>query len=527
MNYPVWDLAFGAGLLMALVAGLHVFVSHFAVGGGLFLILTEIKARRSGDTALLNWLKAHTKFFVLTTVVFGAVSGVGIWFTIGLISPTATSDLIHIWVWGWAIEWVFFFLEITAALLYLYGWDKLTPAVHQWYGWIYFVTAYLSLVVINGIITFMLTPGHWADHHLFWVGFFNPTYWPSLGFRTCICLALAGIYALLTASRQKDLVLKARIVRWAALWTVPSLALLPLFGRWYIHRIPPDLWASARGAMPTGTDFAFRACILLGVTLLLALIALVWPRRLHLAFAILVAVVAFGAMDSFEFVRESVRKPYVIENYLYANSIYSAALPGDGGFTTDNIGTAGVLKTARWVSNRDITPANQIAAGREIFRVECAACHTPSSYRGIRQILESRKWDADTTKAMVGGLYLMHNGVMPPFAGTDAESAALAAYLSSLYAAHPDPNAAADGKTVYEHDCMMCHALRPDDHLFANMPRDPKAAVDALKDLPGLFPVMPDIKLSQNERTALVQWVNTVRPAAPPPAAAAPAKGGN
>ena len=103
MNYPVWDVAFGAGLLMAVVAGLHVFVSHFAVGGGLFLILTEIKARRANDAALLGWLKAHSKFFVLVTVVFGAVTGVGIWFTIGLISPTATSDLIHIYVWGWAI----------------------------------------------------------------------------------------------------------------------------------------------------------------------------------------------------------------------------------------------------------------------------------------------------------------------------------------------------------------------------------------------------------------------------------------
>ena len=176
MNYPVWDVAFGAGLLMALVAGLHVFISHFAVGGGLFLVMTERKARRNNDSQLLTWLKFHTRFFVLLTVVFGAVSGVGIWFTIGLISPTATSNLIHIYVWGWAIEWVFFFLEITAALLYLYGWDKLEPKVHEWFGWVYFVTAFASMVVINGIITFMLTPGHWIENHQFWTGFFNPTY---------------------------------------------------------------------------------------------------------------------------------------------------------------------------------------------------------------------------------------------------------------------------------------------------------------------------------------------------------------
>ena len=49
MNYPVWNVAFGAGLLIALVSILHVFVSHFAVGGGLFLVLTERRALRQGD----------------------------------------------------------------------------------------------------------------------------------------------------------------------------------------------------------------------------------------------------------------------------------------------------------------------------------------------------------------------------------------------------------------------------------------------------------------------------------------------
>jgi hypothetical protein len=59
MNFPVWDVAFGAGLLIALVAIPHVFVSHYAVGDGLFLVLTERKARRNNDAALLNWLKSR------------------------------------------------------------------------------------------------------------------------------------------------------------------------------------------------------------------------------------------------------------------------------------------------------------------------------------------------------------------------------------------------------------------------------------------------------------------------------------
>ncbi len=514
MNYPVWDVSFGAGLLIALVAILHVFVSHFAVGGGLFLVVTERKARRANDTALLGWLKKHSKFFVLVTVVFGAISGVGIWFTIGLISPAATSDLIHIFVWGWAIEWVFFFLEITAALLYLYGWEKLDPKTHQWFGWVYFINAYLSLVVINGIITFMLTSGSWVRNHEFWRGFFNATYFPSLCFRTAIALALAGIYALITASVEKDAALKARIVRWSACWAVPGLAVLPALGYWYIRRIPHDLWASARGSMPTATTYAGHAVILLGVAMVLALLTLVKPGRMHLSFSLLVLVVALSAMGSFEFVRESVRKPFVISNYLYANSLYSAAIPGDGGFSVDEVSAAGVLTSAKWIRNRNLTASNQAEVGHEIFRVECASCHTANAYRGLKHYLVLRQWDQAKVEAMVGGLEFMHNGVMPAFAGTDAERGALAAYLSSIEPISAQAaTAASDGGTIFAQNCSMCHQVAASDPLFKNLISDPASASNALQDLTSLFPLMPDLKLTDRQRLELVEWINTQRSA--------------
>ena len=34
MDYPIWDLTMGGGMLMALVAIPHVIVSHLAIGGG-------------------------------------------------------------------------------------------------------------------------------------------------------------------------------------------------------------------------------------------------------------------------------------------------------------------------------------------------------------------------------------------------------------------------------------------------------------------------------------------------------------
>ena len=62
---------------------------------------------------------------ILVSTVFGAISGVGIWVVAGLISPAAISALIHTFVWGWAIECVFFILEIVAALIYYTTWDRI------------------------------------------------------------------------------------------------------------------------------------------------------------------------------------------------------------------------------------------------------------------------------------------------------------------------------------------------------------------------------------------------------------------
>ena len=72
MNFPVWDVPLiGGGLLIGFIAILHVFVAHFAVGGGLFLVWTEARAVRTRDDALLAYVRRHSSFFVLIVLVFG------------------------------------------------------------------------------------------------------------------------------------------------------------------------------------------------------------------------------------------------------------------------------------------------------------------------------------------------------------------------------------------------------------------------------------------------------------------------
>jgi len=125
-----------------------------------------------------------------------------IWFAIGLTHPEATSTLIHNFVFGWAIEWVFFMVELTTIAVYYYTWNRVDPKLHLTVGWIYSVASVCTLIIINGILTFMLTPGDtWIavagtghEASKFWNAFFNPTYWPSLLLRTGVCTSLAGIW---------------------------------------------------------------------------------------------------------------------------------------------------------------------------------------------------------------------------------------------------------------------------------------------------------------------------------------------
>ena len=67
--------------------------------------------------------------------------------------------LIHQFVWDWAIEWVLFIIEVVSIYLYFYTWKRIDPKSHNAIGWIFAVSSLLTLMIINAMLSFMLTPG--------------------------------------------------------------------------------------------------------------------------------------------------------------------------------------------------------------------------------------------------------------------------------------------------------------------------------------------------------------------------------
>ena len=73
MDYPIWNVAMGGGVLMAWVAITHVIVSHFAIGGGLIIVVTETLAVKRSDPELRELARRSSLVLILVSTVFGAI----------------------------------------------------------------------------------------------------------------------------------------------------------------------------------------------------------------------------------------------------------------------------------------------------------------------------------------------------------------------------------------------------------------------------------------------------------------------
>jgi cytochrome bd-type quinol oxidase subunit 1 len=448
MNYPFWYIPqLGSAWVIGIIAIFHVMISQFAVGGGLYLPMAERKAMRMGDKALADaWLKqlaSHSKFFLQVTGIYGTISGVGIWFAIGLTNPEATSTLIHNFVFGWAIEWVFFIIELTTIAVYYYTWNRIDPKLHLAVGWVYAASSFCTLVIINGILSFMLTPGNtWLavagtgnEASKFWNAFFNPTYWPSLLLRCCVCAALAAVWALVTASRidgDKNAALKTSLVQWSVKWLVPSFVATPFLLAFYYLMVP----ASQRALLTLGIDTVNAGTfsmvtrmaliiIITSATIVLTAYFLAYrnPVNFNLSHAMALMLLALMATGAGEYSREMLRKPYVIGHWMYSNGVRVPQVA--------RINAEGYLAHSNWVWNGS---PSSYSRGEAIYRGECGSCHTLDGYRSLRRLMDGRD-----RAAIRNFIVMLHENkpdspysrFMPPMSGTQQDIDDLTDFLNA------------------------------------------------------------------------------------------------
>jgi hypothetical protein len=437
MNHPVWDIPYlGSGWIIGIISIIHVSIAHLVVGAGIWLAVMEGRAQQAQDRAQLSWLRGRAKALLYLSTIFGAGTGVGIWVAIGLVNPTATQHLIRAFVLGWATEWLLFIGEMATLIVLVRAHDRLLPRQRLLLAWLYALCAWLSLVVINGIIAFMLSPGKgWTLSHFMWDGFFNPTYLPSLLLRTFVALALGGLWAMAAAARIPEVGLKARSLKPSAWFTLAGVAAAPLAGWYYFRSFPAPARELVLGNFQGQTGLALGlhwAVWGLGAFLLPALLAL-WairvPQRFRRSLALVGLLLACWGFGGFEWIREVARKPFVIREVMYSNGIRveQVAAYQKEGFLPNNA-WAQAFATARGNT--------ELARGEALFRSQCLACHTREGYRGLKTL--TAPFSAEDTVLLIQGLREQDPAMnpyldrMPPFAGTEQEAEWLGTYLASL-----------------------------------------------------------------------------------------------
>jgi hypothetical protein len=475
MNYPVWQLEFfGGGLPIAIIAIIHVYIAQFAVGGGLFLVLTEHLAYRRNDRNILSFVRKHTLFFLLLTIVAGALTGVGIWFTISVLNPAATSVLIHTFVFAWGIEWTFFVVEIISLFIYYYTFDRLTKRDHLIIGWIYFGAAWLSLFAINGIIDFMLTPGAWLGNNNFWSGLFNPTFWPALFFRTFFSLIIAGLFGFLTSSFIKDKDLRVTMVRYCAKWLLAPFLLFLAASWWYKAALPSQIDVIIFQKMPQLQN-AITIFLVCSPLLILGglIMAIRMPAGLNRLLAAAMLIIGFMYFGAFEFLREGGRRPYIIYDYMYSNSILKKDIT--------RTSHRGVLNTAKWVKNRATTDA-EITAG---------TAGRPSIFYDY--LYSNAMLDKDTTESSPAGMTVVVEG-LEGNSKTDSE------------------NTLAAGRELFDLLCLACHSIGgPLNDIRQQVRKNAPGELDLIFATMGHErPYMPPFPGTATEKETLINYLNTV-----------------
>jgi len=434
--------------LIAMIAIIHVFINHgLAVGFIPYITWLEQKGvKMSGASQITDpewdemvYKKMKVAFIITTTL--GAMTGVGIWFSAALVSPSSIGSLIRVFYFAWFIEWLTFVSEVVLIMIYFLTWKNAGKTLksklrHIRFGWFLSIFSWITMAIIVSILGFMMDPGNWNKHHSLLNGFTNPIYLPQLFFRTPAAMILGGIFGMLltTIFAKRGTAVRNIALKNASKWILSWAPITVAAAYIYYHAMPEAMrsnMSTAVGTIEFAQYYELLRYIIPGAVSLVVIIslwALLRPRSIRFVLVLVPCLAAFGFLGIFERVREFIRKPYIIAGYMYSNLLREEDYPL---YKRD-----GILKYATYASTVEITEENKLAAGRDVFMLSCSRCHTTNGINSIVEVFEriygvGKPLDENSMEAYIPN---MHNGrtYMPPFPGNKKELKALTAYIKHL-----------------------------------------------------------------------------------------------
>ena len=291
------------------------------------------------------------------------------------------------------------------------------------------------MAIIVAILGFMMDPGSWLENKTLFSGFTNPIYFPQLIFRTPVAMMMGGCFALMLTMYilKKNNPEKPKIIRFISLWIIqwtPIAALGAFIYYWFIPRLMIGNMPVAIGTQAFQTWYSSLVWVIagtVGIGLLVSTFGLIAPRRLPKHLMIVPLLASFLFLGTFERLREFIRKPYVIGEYMYANGILVEEYP--------LFQQEGILKHSSFSEISEITEKNKLQAGQDVFYLSCTRCHTTHGINSIVTNFEimygkDKPLDLEQMKTYIKGMHNVRT-YMPPFPGNEKELDALSAFIQN------------------------------------------------------------------------------------------------
>ncbi|MCC6914907.1 MAG: cytochrome c [Rhodospirillaceae bacterium] len=458
MDFPIFHLdILGNRWLIATIAIIHVLVNHgLAVGMMPLVAAMEWYGQKKGDSRwdALAYRILFVSFLVTTTV--GALTGVGIWLSVSLVNPYSIGSLIRVFFWAWFTEWLVFITEVCLILAYTLSWKKWSArgpeykTKHIKLGFALGFFSWVTMAIIVAILGFMMDPGNWLADRSFWTGVMNPLYLPQLAFRTPLAASLAGTVAmfLILFFTKKD-GFRLEALRSVGLWTLFFAPFILITGWWYYSSVPEAMKDNLGVSLGTlqfadWQDKFLRIALFTVVTILGVVQVAIWrPHRLPKIALIVPFASILWMTGHFERVREFIRKPYIIGQYMYANGLRAedyALLQRDGVLAYATYSNP-LSEDEQSGLPEGLTPAEQAALlveiqqGKDVFMDTCSRCHTSHGVNGmsvhLQRMFGDQQWTPELTAGYIENMHYAQP-FMPPFPGNKEELWLLGVYLEHL-----------------------------------------------------------------------------------------------
>jgi uncharacterized membrane protein YgdD (TMEM256/DUF423 family) len=235
-------------------------------------------------------------------------------------------------------------------------------------------------------------------------------------------------------------------------------ALCVAFGAAGWHFFMPD---SAQAALVSAAALNIMFALVFALSIIIVGLLYIGPYRnpgwMSPGFAISLCLFGIGAFSMGEFVREAVRKPFVVYNVVLSNQVLPQEVPSiqkDGylqtgvwtkAFVREHYPQTLVADSIQYDQLLKLPPEDRVMLGRVLYQHHCNDCHaTTDGYSAVAGLLRGR------TRAQVRSTVGHLNSVffMPPWTGRPEEAELLTDYLMTI--APPRPSGMLIGTTMEE-----------------------------------------------------------------------------